>query len=119
MKELANIECYKLLSVTTNRTIILESNILAKMQVAEEILKSTKENTLHFDGTSEHQKHFLGFQISTESGSWSTSMLENLGGDSATQLEECKHTFLLLAKALSHTAEQEDLYERMMLTVRI
>jgi hypothetical protein len=44
--------------------MILESNLLAKLQVAEKML-SHGLNTLHFDGTTDAQKHFLGFQIST------------------------------------------------------
>jgi hypothetical protein len=42
--------------------MILESNLLAKLQVGEKML-SHGLNTLHFDGTTDAQKHFLGFQI--------------------------------------------------------
>jgi hypothetical protein len=38
--------------------MILESNLLAKLQVGEKML-SHGLNTLHFDGTTDAQKHFL------------------------------------------------------------
>jgi hypothetical protein len=37
-------------------------------------------NTLHFDGTTDAQKHFLGFQISTPGQNLSLSISETIRG---------------------------------------
>jgi hypothetical protein len=60
--------------------MILESNLLAKLQV-EETMLSHGLNTLHFDGTTDAQKHFLGFQISTPGQNLSLSISETIRGD--------------------------------------
>ena len=54
------IEGVKVPSESSNRRMILESNLLASLQVGEKML-SHELNTLHVDGTTDAQKHFLEF----------------------------------------------------------
>jgi hypothetical protein len=54
LKHLVGFEGVKVLSESSNRRTILESNLLAKLQVGEKML-SHGLNTLHFDGTTDAQ----------------------------------------------------------------
>ena len=60
LKHLVGIEGVKVPSESSNRRMILESNLLANLQVGEKML-SHELNTLHVDGTTDAQKHFLEF----------------------------------------------------------
>ena len=60
LKHLVGIEGVKVPSESSNRRMILESNLLANLQVGEQML-SHELNTLHVDGTTDAQKHFLEF----------------------------------------------------------
>ena len=58
LKHLVGIEGVKVPSESSNRRMILESNLLAKLQVGEKML-SHGLNTLHFDGCPEDFKGYL------------------------------------------------------------
>jgi hypothetical protein len=69
--------------------MILESNVLEKLQVGEKML-SHGLNTLHFDGITDAQKHFLGFQISTPGQDLTLSISETIRGDTQTLVDTLK-----------------------------
>jgi hypothetical protein len=58
LKHLVGIEGVKVPSESSNRRMILESNLLAKLQVGEKML-SHGLNTLHFDGTTEFDSRII------------------------------------------------------------
>lgn len=53
LKHLVGIENIKLPCKSSNRRMVLESNLLTKIHVAEKMLESQSPNTLHFDGTTD------------------------------------------------------------------
>jgi hypothetical protein len=87
--------------------MILESNLLAKLQVGEKML-SHGLNTLHFDGTTDAQKHFLGFQISTPGQNLSLSISETIRGDTQTQVDTLKQVFNDLSDVMSSDSTEEN-----------
>ncbi|VDI77849.1 Hypothetical predicted protein [Mytilus galloprovincialis] len=111
LKHLLVVDELKLPSESSNRRMILESNLLAKMQIGEVLLRSQNSNTLHFDGTSDAQRHFLGFQITTPQANLSLAMNENVRGDTQTQVETIKENFLEIANLVSQS--NEDINEKL------
>ena len=113
------IENIKLPSESSNRRMVLESNLIAKMQIAERMLESQNPITLHFDGTTDAQKHYLGFQVSTSDGSLSLSMSENLCGDTKTQLDTAKEIFSELSDLISNSDDEiEKNYAHLLISIK-
>ena len=101
------IEGVKVPSESSNRRMILESNLLAKQQVGKKML-SHGLNTLHFDGTTDAQKHFLGFQISSTGQNLSLSISETIRGDTQTQVDTLKKVFNDLSDVMSSDSMKEN-----------
>ncbi|VDH89643.1 Hypothetical predicted protein [Mytilus galloprovincialis] len=119
LKHLLGVDELKLPSESSNRRMILESNLLAKMQIGEVLLRSQNSNTLHFDGTSDAQRHFLGFQITTPQANLSLAMNENVRGDTQTQVETIKENFLEIANLVSQSNEDiNENYAKLMLSIK-
>jgi hypothetical protein len=115
LKHLVGIEGVKAPSESSNRRMILESNLLAKLQV-EETMLSHGLNTLHFDGTTNVQKQFLGFQISTPGQNLSLSISETIRGDTQTQVDTLKQVFNDLSD--SREENKENNYTNLMISVK-
>jgi predicted Zn-dependent peptidase len=100
--------------------MILESNLLAKLQVGKKML-SHGLNTLHFDGTTDAQKQFLGFQISTPGQNLSLSISETIRGDTQTQVDTLKQVFNDLSDVMSSDSTKENkdkIYANLMISVK-
>jgi uncharacterized protein YoxC len=120
LKHLVGIEGVKVPSESSNRRMILESNLLAKLQVGEKML-SHGLNTLHFDGTTDAQKNFLGFQISTPGQNLSLSISETICGDTQTQVDTLKQVFNDLSDVMSSDSTEENkdkIYANLMISFR-
>ena len=120
LKHLVGIKGVKVPSESSNRRMILESNLLAKLQVGEKML-SHGLNTLHFDGTTDAQKHFLGFQISTPGQNLSLSISETIRGDTQTQVDTLKQVFNDLSDVMSSDSTEENkdkIYANLMISVK-
>ena len=120
LKHLVGIEGVKVPSESSNRRMILESNLLAKLQVGEKML-SHGLNTLHFDGTTDAQKHFLGFQISTPGQNLSLSISETIRGDTQTQVDTLKQVFNDLSDVMSSDSTEENkdkIYANLIISVK-
>ena len=65
-------------------------------------------NTLHFDGTTDAQKHFLGFQISTPGQNLSLSISKTILGDTQTQVDTLKQVFNDLSDVMSSDSKEEN-----------
>ena len=107
LKHLVGIEGVKVPSESSNRRMILESNLLANLQVGEKML-SHGLNTFHFDGTTDAQKHFLGFQISSTGQNLSLSISETIRGDTQTQVDTLKKVFNDLSDVMSSDSMKEN-----------
>jgi hypothetical protein len=93
---------------------------LAKLQVGEKML-SHGLNTLHFDGTTDAQKHFLGFQISTPGQNLSLSISETIRGDTQTQVDTLKQVFNDLSDVMSSDSTEENkdkIYANLIISVK-
>ena len=120
LKHFLGIENIKLPSESSNRRMVLESNLIAKMQIAERMLESQNPNTLHFDGTTDAQNHYLGFQVSTSDGSLSLSMSENFCGDTKSQLDTSKKIFSELSDLISNSDDEiEKNYAHLLISIKI
>jgi len=117
LKHLVGIEGVQVPSESSNRRMILESNLLAKQQVGEKML-SHGLNTLHFDDTNDAQKHFLEFQISTPGQYLSLYISETIRGDSQTQVDTLEQVFNDLSDVMSSNSTEENkgqIYTNLML----
>ena len=79
-------------------------------------------NTLHFDGTTNAQKHFLGFQISTPGQNLSLSISETILGDTQTQVDTLNQVFNDLSDVMSSDSKEENkgqIYANLMISVKI
>jgi hypothetical protein len=107
LKHLVGIEGVKVPSESSSRRMILESNLLATLQVGE-IMLSHGLNTLHFDGTTDAQKHFLGFQISTPGQNLSLFISKTIRGDTQTQVDTLKQVFNDLSDVMSSNSTEKN-----------
>ena len=95
-----------------------ESNILGKMHVTEK-WSETENATIHVDGTTDHQRHFLGYQISTkEQETLSLSMTETCDSDAEAQMAELQRIIQDAVKASSSDNSWESKATEMFLKIR-
>jgi O-phosphoseryl-tRNA(Cys) synthetase len=78
-------------------------------------------NTLHFDGTTDAEIPFLGFQISTPDQSLSLSISEAIRGDTQTQVDTLNQVFNDLSDVMSSDSTEENkdqIYANLMISVK-
>jgi hypothetical protein len=71
---------------TSITNMLLEANIIGKFHVGHQLLNINK-CTLHVDGTSDHQIHYFGLQVSRGTESLALGMTETLSGNAVTQID--------------------------------
>lgn len=76
---------------------------------------------LHVDGTTDHQRHFYGYQVSTTSlPSMAICMVETVCGDTTTQINQLCTVLEDFAQLLSSkNDESQALYDNMLVNVKI
>ncbi|CAC5395362.1 unnamed protein product [Mytilus coruscus] len=80
LEKMGGLKVERLPKKTFAETMLIEAKIIAQLQATEAML-SSKNNTLHTDGTKRDGREFGGLQIGTDSGQYSIGLVEMLRGD--------------------------------------
>lgn len=106
-------------SEITMRRLVFEANILGKLHVhvGNSMLNNTN-TTLHLDGTTDHQQHYIGFQASVPSENLSVAMVESALEDTATHVNLFTQVIEDYANILSKTeTERDEIAERLIMSL--
>ena len=85
--QLAGKQCSRLPSRSKINDLLAEGRALSQIQLAEELVKSAN-NTLHTDGTSKFGHKFLGYQVETETQSFTLGIREVVSGTAQATLDQ-------------------------------
>ena len=87
--KLAGKKCSKLPSRSKINDLLAEARAISHLQVAEELTKpSSKDSTLHTDGTTKFGHKYLGYQVVTEEQSFTLGIREVVRGSAQATLDE-------------------------------
>ena len=87
--KMVDIDYSRLPKHTTVNEILIEARALSQLQLAEQ-LTTTECTTLHSDGTSKFGHHYMGYQVSTEKGTFTLGLQEVQDGSAVTMLDTLK-----------------------------
>ena len=95
LKRLTGKEVDRLPSKGLRTQMLIQARHIADIQIGEAMLKDVDlitvlSNTLHGDGTTKYHRHYQGVQLTTDSQSLSTGLLETFSG--------CRHNTSLLER---------------------
>lgn len=109
----------KLPSDTTMIEVLKEANIIGKIHVAKSML-AEENSTLHCDGTTDKQRHFFGYQVSSsKKQSLTLGIVETLKGDTKTQMEELKQAIADYSEIISCNNQQAEItFNKLILSLR-
>lgn len=106
LEKLTNIEVDRLPTKSVASRLMVESRILAQMQVADAMIEG-QHNVLHMDGTNYNFEEKGSFQVVTPSGSYTMSVEDMLSGEAECYLDTFRNVLHEMASLLVEPEEVE------------